>query len=86
MRIRLDSLLTNYNKGVKNIEIDAGSIREVIDKLDKLYPGIKFRFIDELDIIRPHMNLFLNKVQIREIDISTNPEDELFIVQSLGGG
>lgn len=86
MKVRITSVLTRYTDGIKQLEVEARTVAEAVDELDKRYPGIKFRFIDEQGQIRDHMNLFLNKEQIRTLEISTTQDDELFIVHSISGG
>ena len=84
--VRVSSVLVQYTKGLKKLNISGSTVREIIEKMEVDYPGIKFRFINELEKIRPHMNLFVNKNQIKSIDTSVTDSDELFITQALSGG
>lgn len=86
MKIRIASILTSYTSGVKEIEVQASTVIEALEELEKSYPGIRFRFITEQGDIRPHMNLFLNKEVIYDLNMTVTPTDELYIVQSLSGG
>jgi len=87
MRFRVASILSQYVGDRKIIEIEqVSTLKEAIAELEHQYPGIKFRFIDELGRIRPHMNIFVNKELIRSLDTPLNHEDEVFIVQSISGG
>ncbi|MHA2254347.1 MAG: MoaD/ThiS family protein, partial [Candidatus Kariarchaeaceae archaeon] len=72
--------------GIKELEIDASSLLEVINKLNEKFPGIKFRFIDEHDNIREHMKIFVNKEQVNNTSMELNHDDEIFIIQALSGG
>nr|WP_212590825.1 MoaD/ThiS family protein [Candidatus Prometheoarchaeum syntrophicum] len=71
---------------MNEINIVGKTIEEVLKNLDIQFPGIKFRFIDEQDHIRKHMNIFLNNTQVEEISITVKDQDELFIIQALSGG
>ena len=42
--------------------------------------------IDEQDCIRPHIRIFVNGAQIRELRASLRPTDLVHIVQALSGG
>ena len=40
--------------GVKQVDVDARNVRQVIDELDQLYPGMKDRLVEE-NKIRPNL-------------------------------
>jgi hypothetical protein len=42
--------------------------------------------IDEQDQIRPHMRVFVNGEQVRDLDAALQPADDVQILQSLSGG
>ena len=54
--------------------------------LDRRYPGIRFRMIDEQDRIRRHIRIFVNGGQVRELSQPLDATDEVVIVQALSGG
>ncbi len=43
------------------MEAKGAVIAEVLDDLDRQFPGLKFRVIDEQDRVRPHMRLFVGQ-------------------------
>lgn len=86
MKVKIPSTLQSYTNGLKELEIEKSSLNELIDELDARYPGIKFRFIDEQDRIRPNMGIFVNGEATREIFISLEPKSEIFIVHLVSGG
>ena len=59
---------------------------ELLEDLDRLFPGIRFRLIDEQDAIRQHMRIFVNRVPVRSLDVALGPDDEVHIFQALSGG
>ncbi|MCZ7565608.1 MAG: MoaD/ThiS family protein [Burkholderiales bacterium] len=69
-------------------EAEAGgaTLAEVLDDLERQYPGIRFRVIDEQDRIRRHIRIFLNGAQVRSLAQPLAPNDELIVVQALSGG
>ena len=86
MKVKISSPLQNYTKGISTVEIDKPTLNEVINELDCLYPGIKIRFIDEQDKIRPHMRIYVNGEVINNIFSELDPNSEIFIVHLISGG
>lgn len=86
MKVKISSPLQNYTKGISTVEIDKPTLNEVINELDCQYPGIKFRFIDEQDKIRPHMRIYVNGEVINNIFSELDPNSEIFIVHLISGG
>jgi hypothetical protein len=69
-------------------EVDAAgsTIDELCRDLDRRYPGIRFRMIDEQDQIRPHMRVFVNGELIHDTRHPLRVTDDVQIVQALSGG
>jgi hypothetical protein len=42
--------------------------------------------IDEQDAIRPHIRIFVNAEQVRDLGAALRPADEVQILQALSGG
>jgi molybdopterin synthase sulfur carrier subunit len=85
MKVLIPGALRSYT-GRSEVEANGATLGAVLAELDRLYPGIRFRVIDEQDQIRPHMRLFVNGGQVRELSQPLNPSDELVLVQALSGG
>lgn len=86
MKVRIAPPLQSYTNGLPEVEIDKPTLHEVLDELDKKYPGIRFRFIDEQDKIRKHMTIFVNGTTVKDIFIPLEANSEIFIVQLISGG
>ena len=43
----IPTMLQPLAGGVKQVDIEAGNVRQAIDKLDQLYPGMKERLVEE---------------------------------------
>ena len=54
--------------------------------LDRQYPGLRFRVIDEQDRMRPHMRFFVNGEQVFDLACPLKPTDAVVLVQALSGG
>jgi len=86
VRIRLAALLHSYTGGIKIVEVDASTLGEAIAALDRRFPGVAFRIVDEQNQIRPHMNVFLGEENVRDLSTSITTDAEIYIVGALSGG
>jgi len=85
MKVHLPGALRSYTERAE-AEANGACLAEVLADLDRMYPGIRFRMIDEQDRIRPHIRIFVNGDQVRELSQPLRPGDEVIIVQALSGG
>jgi molybdopterin synthase sulfur carrier subunit len=70
-------------------EVPGATVREVIDELDKRYPGFAAYIVDETGQLRRHVNLFVRDEPICDRETlgdKVSPDDRVFILQSLSGG
>lgn len=58
----------------------------LLDDLERQYPGIRFRMIDEQDRIRGHIRIFVNGEQVHALAQPLEDRDEVVIMQALSGG
>jgi sulfur-carrier protein len=86
MKVNIPSPLLSYTNQAREVEADGSNIGELLDDLNRQFPGIRFRMIDEQDAIRPHMRIFVNGEQVWGLDEALNPSDEVYILQALSGG
>lgn len=85
MKVLIPSPLRSYTRE-REVEASGATLAELIADLDRRHPGIRFRIIDEQDCLRPHIRVFLNGEQARDLTIALSPSDEVQIVQALSGG
>jgi molybdopterin converting factor small subunit len=78
--------LRSYTQRRAEVEADGATVADLLDDLDRRYPGIRFRMIDEQDHVRPHMRIFVNREQVWELATPLQPTDEVQILQALSGG
>jgi molybdopterin converting factor small subunit len=86
MRVGIPTPLRSYTEQVATVEAEGGTIAELLLDLDRRYPGIRFRMIDEQDAIREHVRIFVNRERVVDLDASLSPGDEVQILQALSGG
>ena len=86
MRVIVPSQLRSYTRGAAEVEMGGATLGEVLANLDAAYPGIRFRVVDELGRIRPHIKIFVSRESVRTLDVPLNAGDEIQIVGALSGG
>lgn len=85
MKVLIPSPLHSYTGGPR-VEAEGESVAALLADLDRRYPGIRFRMVDEQDRIRRHMRVFVNGEQVLDLAHVIEPHDEVVIVQALSGG
>jgi molybdopterin converting factor small subunit len=86
MRVFVPTPLRSYTRHHADVEADGATVGELLTDLDRRYPGIRFRMIDEQDAIRPHVRIFVNGEQVWGLAAPLRPSDEVQILQALSGG
>ena len=85
MQVLIPSALRSYTR-VSRVEAAGGTLGEVLADLDRQFPGIRFRMVDEQDRLRPHMRVFVNGQALHALAHPLQPGDDVSIVQALSGG
>jgi molybdopterin converting factor small subunit len=86
VKVRIPTPLRSYTAQEKTVDADGSTIAAVLDDLDRRYPGIRFRMVDEQGRLRQHMKIFVNQDAIRDLSSPVVPADEVTIMQALSGG
>jgi molybdopterin converting factor small subunit len=81
----IPSALRSYT-GRAEVAAAGATLAAALADLDRQFPGIRFRMIDEQDRMRPHVRFFLNGAAVFDLAQPLSPADELYIVQALSGG
>ena len=85
MKVLIPSALRSYTERGET-EADGATLAALLADLERRFPGIRFRMVDEQDQMRPHIRFFLNGEQVFDLLTSLRPTDEVQIVQALSGG
>jgi hypothetical protein len=70
-------------------EVPASTVRELIDELERRYPGFAGYIIDEVGRLRRHVNIFVGDEPIGDrerLSDRLGPDAKVFITQALSGG
>lgn len=88
-RVIVPSALRKLTDSRGEVEASGSTVRELIDDLERQFPGIRERLLDEAGERRRFINIFVEKEDIRflkglETEISTGAE--VSIVPAIAGG
>ena len=83
---RLPGVLMDLFPGApRRVELPASTVREMIDGLDALWPGMRDRMCDSRPAIRRHMNVFVDGERAT-LQTRLAPGTEVFILTAISGG
>lgn len=83
--VRIPTPLRSYTGG-SQVEAMGSTVIELLDDLDRQFPGLKFRMIDEQGRLRKHMRIFVNTDVAVGLDQPLGPDDTVTLMQALSGG
>lgn len=86
MKVAIPSVLERYTGGTREVEAVGTTLTEMIKDLDKRYPGIRFRMVNERGALRPHVRIFVNGTIAHKLTVPVCDADEIVILQALSGG
>ena len=86
MKVRIPSPLRSYTQQQTVVDADGATLAELLFDLDRRYPGLRFRMVDEQGRVRKHMKIFVNEESVRDLDTRIDERDEITVMQALSGG
>ena len=86
IRVAIPSQLIAYTDGATRVEAVGDTVGRVLDDLDRRFPGLKFRVIDEQDRIRRHMRIFVGQDEAKILSVPVSEGGEVLIFGALSGG
>ena len=86
MRVRIPTPLRSYTSQASAVDAEGATVAEVLLDLDRRFPGVRFRVVDEQGRIRPHMRVFVNTEMTRDLSTPVDAADEVTLMQALSGG
>ena len=86
MKVRIPTPLRAYTNQQKVVEGAGATVSEVLDDLDRRFPGIRFRMVDEQNRLRQHMNVWIGQDPVTDLAAPVTAADEITIMQALSGG
>ena len=87
--VKFTYALKRFYPGLKEVNIEAATVADIVRKLDEIYPRMSSYIIDEQGGLRKHVNIFIgNSIIEDKISLAdkVSESDEVYIMQALSGG
>ena len=87
--IRIPTPLRKLTNNEEVVTSTGATLGAVLDELNKTYPGLGERILDEQGTIRRFVNIFVNDEDVRFLQEKETPvteNDEISIVPAIAGG
>ncbi|MGH8260207.1 MAG: MoaD/ThiS family protein [Steroidobacteraceae bacterium] len=85
-KVRIASPLRSYTAGAHEVTAEGATLREVLASLERRFPGIRFRMVDEQESIRPHIRLYVNTAEGKTLSDAVRAGDTVHVICALSGG
>ena len=85
MKVLIPGALRSYTREA-NVEAVGDTLAALFADLDRRYPGLRFRVVDEQNQLRPNMRIFVNGLNVRDLQHALRPDDFVAVVLALSGG
>lgn len=84
--VKIPGPLRSYTNDAAQVSAQGDTLEQLLADLERCYPGMRFRMIDEQGRIRPHIRIFINT---QETPLLTTPllnGDVVHLICALSGG
>ncbi len=87
--VRIPTPLRRVTNGVAEVYVKGKDVAELIDDLERQFPGLRDRLVEESGEIRRFINVYVNQEDVRFLsgkETLLKEGDEVSIVPALAGG
>ena len=85
MKVLIPGALRSYTRE-SQVDAVGDTLDALFADLDRRYPGLRFRVVDEQGQLRPNMRIFVNGIGVRELQHGLQASDFVAVVLALSGG
>ena len=85
MKVLIPGALRSYTQAAQ-VQATGATLDALFHDLDRQYPGLRFRVVDERRLLRPNMRVFVNGLGVRDLGHALGPQDFVALVLALSGG
>jgi molybdopterin synthase sulfur carrier subunit len=88
-KVHIPTTLRSFTRNQEEVSASGATVGEVLRELDKRFPGIGARLLDDKGAVRRYVNVFLNMDDIRflqELDTPVKDSDRITLVPAMAGG
>ncbi len=84
--VYIPTVLQSLTRGEKEISIEATTVRQIVERLDALYPGMAAALVDD-DDLRPHIAVAVDgEMSVLGLLERVGEDSEVHFIPALGGG
>ena len=84
--VHIPALLLSLTGGIRRQEVSGTTVREVVEELNKVYPGIRDRLL-EGERLRSGLAVFVDGLVRREgLDFTVSHQSEIYFIPAVAGG
>ncbi len=87
--VRIPTPLRALTKGAAEVQAAGGTVSELVDDLERRFPGLRERLVDDGGELRRFINVYVNEEDVRFLDGKTTrlkDGDTVSIVPAIAGG
>ena len=84
--VYLGSPLRQYTGGAATVSAEGDTLEQILTDLDRRFPGMRFRMIDEQHRIRSHIRIFVGKHEAPDLTQAVPPQQPVHLLCALSGG
>lgn len=87
--VRIPTILRTYTGGASEVDAEGVTLAEVLDDLDRRYPGIRARILDDQGALRRFVNVYVGNDDVRFLDaLDTKTPDgaQVSVIPAVAGG
>jgi sulfur-carrier protein len=70
----------------RQVQLEAATLTELVDSLDRSWPGIRDRLCEPGPRIRQHINVFVDGERQRDLGAALGPQAVVHIIPAVAGG
>ncbi len=88
-KVRIPTPLRSYTQNKDEVSVAGVTVGEVLRNLEKGFPGIGARLLDEKGAVKRYVNVFHNDEDIRflkELETPVVDADRISIIPAIAGG
>jgi len=89
LKLAIPTVLRRLTRDADVVEVEPGTVRDIIAQLDGSYPGFRSRVCEDDERLRRFINIYVDGEDIRFLDnLATRVPDgaELSIILAIAGG
>jgi molybdopterin synthase sulfur carrier subunit len=84
--VHVGSPLRQYTGGAATVSAEGATLEQILTDLDRRFPGMRFRMIDEQQRVRSHIRIFIGMHEAPDLQQAVKPQQPVHLLCALSGG